>query len=66
MVHYPIPLHLQEAYKPLNYKAGTFPFSEKLADQIVSLPMFPELTKQEIEYVCGMIKEWANQTVQTA
>jgi dTDP-4-amino-4,6-dideoxygalactose transaminase len=64
-IHYPIPLHLQEAYKPLSYKAGSFPVSEKTAAQVVSLPMFPELTKQEIEYVCGMIKEWSNQSGQT-
>ncbi len=61
-IHYPIPLHMQEAYKSLNYKEGSFPVSEKLASQIVSLPMFPELTKQEIEYVCAMIKEWSNQS----
>jgi len=49
LIHYPIPLHLQEAYKELNYKKGDFPVSEKLADEVLSLPMFPHITKQQIE-----------------
>ncbi|MGB9720421.1 MAG: DegT/DnrJ/EryC1/StrS family aminotransferase [bacterium] len=60
-IHYPIPLHLQKAYKHLGYKEGDFPVSERCAKEIVSLPMFPELTKQEIEYTCARIKEWAVQ-----
>ncbi|MEO0095254.1 MAG: DegT/DnrJ/EryC1/StrS family aminotransferase [candidate division WOR-3 bacterium] len=58
-IHYPKPLHLQKAYNHLGYKEGDFPVSEKCANEIVSLPMFPELTKHEIEYVCSKIKEWA-------
>jgi dTDP-4-amino-4,6-dideoxygalactose transaminase len=46
-IHYPIPLHLQNAYKSLNYSEGDFPVSEKLAQQIVSLPMFPGLTAEQ-------------------
>jgi dTDP-4-amino-4,6-dideoxygalactose transaminase len=46
-IHYPIPLHLQKAYKSLNYSEGDFPVSEKLAQQIVSLPMFPGLTPDQ-------------------
>ncbi|MEO0185272.1 MAG: DegT/DnrJ/EryC1/StrS family aminotransferase [candidate division WOR-3 bacterium] len=61
-IHYPIPLHLQKAYKHLGYKEGDFPVSEECAKEIVSLPMFPELTKQEIEYTCARIREWAVQT----
>jgi len=60
-IHYPKPLHLQRAYSHLGYKEGDFPVSEKCASEIVSLPMFPELTRQEIEYVCAKIKEWAVQ-----
>lgn len=60
-IHYPKPLHLQKAYSYLGYKEGDFPVSEKCASEIVSLPMFPELTRQEIEYVCAKIKEWAAQ-----
>jgi dTDP-4-amino-4,6-dideoxygalactose transaminase len=43
-IHYPIPLHLQNAYASMNYSLGDFPVSEKLAAEIVSLPMFPQLT----------------------
>ncbi len=55
-IHYPIPIHLQKAYKHLGYKAGSFPVSEKLAKRIISLPMFPELERQEIEYIAQEIK----------
>lgn len=61
-IHYPHPLHLQKAYSHLGYKEGDFPIAEKCAREIVSLPMFPELTKQEIEYVCAKIREWITQT----
>ncbi len=61
-IHYPKPLHLQKAYSHLGYKEGDFPVAEKCAREIVSLPMFPELTRQEIEYVCTKIREWAMQT----
>jgi len=58
-IHYPVALHLQSAYQYLSYKSGDFPITETCASEVVSLPMFPELTKQEIEYVCEKIKEWA-------
>jgi dTDP-4-amino-4,6-dideoxygalactose transaminase len=59
-IHYPIPLHLQPAYKHLSFEAGAFPVTEQVSTEVVSLPMFPELTKQEIEYTCQKIREWAN------
>jgi dTDP-4-amino-4,6-dideoxygalactose transaminase len=43
-IHYPIPLHRQRAYEALGYKAGDFPVCEKIAAEIISLPMFPQLT----------------------
>ena len=46
-IHYPIPLHLQKAYDSLGYKLGAFPVSEKVASQIISLPMFPQLTLEQ-------------------
>ncbi|MGH9642538.1 MAG: DegT/DnrJ/EryC1/StrS family aminotransferase [Terriglobales bacterium] len=46
-IHYPIPLHLQKAYSGLNYRVGDFPVTEKVAGEIVSLPMFPQLTAEQ-------------------
>jgi dTDP-4-amino-4,6-dideoxygalactose transaminase len=46
-IHYPIPLHLQKAYASMNYAVGDFPITEKAAAEIVSLPMFPQLTPQQ-------------------
>ncbi|NIA12357.1 MAG: aminotransferase class I/II-fold pyridoxal phosphate-dependent enzyme [Nitrospiraceae bacterium] len=57
-LHYPLPLHLQEAYGFLGYKEGDFPVAEKAAKRILSLPMYPELTKKQIEYVVNRIKEF--------
>jgi len=58
-LHYPIPLHLQEAYANLGYKKGDFPVSESLSEHILSLPMFPTITKEQIEYVCSTVLEFA-------
>lgn len=55
-IHYPVPLHLQAAYSSLGYKKGDFPVAEKCANQLLSLPMFPELTSEQIEYVVEKIK----------
>ena len=57
-LHYPIPLHLQKAYENLGYKKGDFPVSEKVATQILSLPMYPELTGQQQEQVVKVIMEF--------
>ena len=57
-MHYPVPIHLQKAYADLGYKPGDFPISEKYAEQILSLPMYPELTPDMIEYVTDLIKEF--------
>ncbi len=57
-IHYPIPCHLQKAYNFLNQNKGTFPVSEKLADEILSLPMYAELREEEIQFVCEKIKEF--------
>jgi dTDP-4-amino-4,6-dideoxygalactose transaminase len=57
-VHYPIPLHLQEAYHFLGWHHGSFPIAEKCAEELLSLPMFPELTEEQIEYVAGEIKRF--------
>lgn len=57
-IHYPIPLHLQPAYKHLGFKKGDFPVSEALAKHILSLPMYPELTKEQLEYVIDSINNF--------
>jgi dTDP-4-amino-4,6-dideoxygalactose transaminase len=56
-VHYPIPIHLQEACRDLGYKEGAFPIAEYLADEFLSLPMFPELSEEQIEYVACCVGE---------
>ena len=57
LIHYPIPLHLQEAYKELNGKRGDFPVAEALSDEVLSLPMFPHITNEQIDAVCKALKE---------
>ncbi|HLD79085.1 MAG TPA: DegT/DnrJ/EryC1/StrS family aminotransferase [Candidatus Nanoarchaeia archaeon] len=57
-VHYPIPLHLQEAAKELGYKEGDFPVTEKQAKRILSLPIYPELTDEQVNGVIGAIKSF--------
>ena len=54
-IHYPIPVHLQPAYSDLNYRQGDFPVTESYAEQILSLPMYPELTPSQIEHVAETI-----------
>ena len=57
-LHYPIPLHLQEAYGNDGFKKGDFPVTERVSSEILSLPMFPDLTRDQIEYVAGKIKQF--------
>lgn len=52
-IHYPVPLHLQPAYQCLDLGRGTFPVSERCASECLSLPMYPELTLQQVETVAG-------------
>ena len=58
-IHYPVPIHLQEAYQDLGYEIGAFPIAERTAHQLISLPMFPELTSQQIELVTAALKHAA-------
>lgn len=58
-LHYPVPLHLQEAYVDLGYQPGDFPVAESLAKRILSLPMFPTITREQVEHVCSAIMEFA-------
>ena len=65
-IHYPIPVHLLPAYQDLGYKAGDFPHSEKAAAEVLSLPMFPELTPQQVDTVCEAVRSIAADTVADA
>lgn len=56
-VHYPIPLHLQDAFKYLGEREGTYPISEKIAKQIFSIPVYPELTAEEVDYIIEKVTE---------
>ena len=56
-IHYPVPVHQTGAYRSLNYPAGSFQVSEKNAKRLLSLPMFPELTEEQVEYTCKSLKE---------
>ncbi|MBI4886437.1 MAG: DegT/DnrJ/EryC1/StrS family aminotransferase [Acidobacteria bacterium] len=55
-VHYPTPIHLQPAYRDLGYHAGDFPVAEALAREVLSLPMFPELTEAQVETVADVFR----------
>jgi len=57
-IYYPLPLHFQPSLKFLGYKKGDFPVAEKTADSVLSLPLFPEMTDREIEYVIRKVKDF--------
>ena len=57
-VHYPIPIHCQKAAKYLGYRKGSFPITEKQAKTILSLPVYPELTDEQVLFVCNKIQEF--------
>ncbi len=61
-IHYPIPLHLQKAYAAMNYRKGDFPVTEKAAAEIVSLPMFPQLTAAQQGRVVEQILNFTSMT----
>ena len=64
-IHYPIPVHLLPAYADLGYRQGQFPHAEKAAAEVLSLPMFPELSSAQCETVSAAIRKLAqsNQAV---
>ncbi|MBU3175928.1 DegT/DnrJ/EryC1/StrS family aminotransferase [Clostridium estertheticum] len=57
-IYYPRPLHLQECFQDLGYKKGDFPVAEKISQQILALPIFPQITENEVNYVCECIKKF--------
>ncbi len=65
-IHYPVPIHLQPAYRDLGYGRGSFPVTEEHAQQILSLPMYAELTSDMIERVAGAISDFVADVAETS
>ncbi len=61
MIYYPVALHMQKAYKDERYGSGAFPVTEKLVDQVFSLPMHTELDDDQIEFITSSVLEYINQ-----
>ncbi|HZQ37243.1 MAG TPA: DegT/DnrJ/EryC1/StrS family aminotransferase, partial [Dehalococcoidia bacterium] len=57
-IHYPVPIHLQEAYRELGYATGDFPAAERAANRMLSLPMFPEMTDAQLERTVAAIRQF--------
>ncbi|MEP6889942.1 MAG: DegT/DnrJ/EryC1/StrS family aminotransferase, partial [Nitrospirota bacterium] len=57
-VYYPLPMHLQNCYKDLGYEKGSFPVSEQAAEQVLSLPIYTELTEAQQDYVVENVAEF--------
>jgi dTDP-4-amino-4,6-dideoxygalactose transaminase len=57
MIYYPVPLHLQAAYSDLGKKPGSFPLAEQTALAVLSLPMYPEMTDEQIHTVADAVKK---------
>ena len=62
-IHYPIPLHLQKAYSVLGYRLGDFPVSEEVAEQIISIPMYPQLTGTQQSKVADQILQFVEESL---
>lgn len=62
-IHYPVPLHQQPAYRPLKIPAGTLPITEKVAKEVVSLPMYAELTEKHLTYISDSIQSWTHSKI---
>jgi dTDP-4-amino-4,6-dideoxygalactose transaminase len=65
-IRYPIPIHLQPAYRDLGYHAGDFPVAERVAREVLSLPVYPEMTQAQLERVAGLIAAGLPAAVQHA
>lgn len=65
-IHYPIPLHLQPAWNFLGNRKGDFPVSERCAAEFLSLPIYPELTLEQVDHVANLVVEWAGRALAAA
>ena len=65
-IHYPIPLHMQKAYEKFPHKRGDFPVTERIAAEIVSLPMFPQLTPEQQDVVVASVKDFVGAKMTTS
>jgi dTDP-4-amino-4,6-dideoxygalactose transaminase len=65
-MHYPIPIHMQEACRPYGGKNISLPATEKLTGEILSLPMYPELSTEEVGYICDCLREYADSQLEVA
>jgi dTDP-4-amino-4,6-dideoxygalactose transaminase len=63
LIHYPVPPHLSEAYRDEQWQKGDFPITEKLADTVLSLPVGPHMSQQNVETVIAVIKDWFKEKV---
>jgi dTDP-4-amino-4,6-dideoxygalactose transaminase len=60
--HYPVPLHLQEAFADLGHREGDFPVSERIAREQLSLPIYPEMSDEDVDAVCDAVADWIGRT----
>jgi UDP-2-acetamido-2-deoxy-ribo-hexuluronate aminotransferase len=60
MIYYPVPMHLQKAYRQYGYREGDFPVTEKLCRSVLSIPMHTELQENQLDYICSTIREYFN------
>lgn len=58
MIYYPVPLHLQEAYRGAGYEEGAFPVTEKLSEKVISLPIHTEMDREQLRFICQTIKKF--------
>ena len=57
-IYYPLPLHLQECFTSLGYKKGDFPVSERAADEVLALPIYPELSRDQQDYIVSTVQDF--------